>query len=152
MTIRQPPLPRWAVSFADLALLLLAFFVLLHAGSAREVAAAARSAFSGEPPPRALLDMEARLLFEPGEARLTPRARARLTAIGRAAGGRLLVESSGTDKGAARFDGWELSAARAAAIARTLEPGRSAADRVTILLVAERTPDHGQRIRVSRGR
>jgi hypothetical protein len=38
--------PRWAISFADLALLLLAFFVLLRAGDAAQVASAARAAFA----------------------------------------------------------------------------------------------------------
>ncbi len=129
--------PRWTVSFADLALLLLSFFILLHAGSAREVAAAARAAFSSQTAAEPLMEESAALLFEPGEARLRSDAKARLVGIGRAAvgGGRtLVVDSRGRDPAARRFDGWELAAARAAALARALNEGGIAEDRVRIVL------------------
>ena len=149
-------IPRWAISCADLALLLLAFFVLLHAGSARDVAAGARAAFSAEPIPRPLLREPAAALFEPGEARLRPFAHARLLRIGRdaAAGGRpLVVESEGRDPSARRFDGWELAAARAAALARALSEGGLTEDRVEIVL-PRRNEDNelkAQRLTVRRG-
>jgi len=130
-------LPRWAISFADLALLLLCFFALLHAGSARQVAAGARVAFSGERIPAPLLEERAASLFEPLEARLRPSAHARLLGIGaRAAqaGRSLSVESEGRDPAAHRFDGWELAAARAAALARALNEGGLAEDRIDIVL------------------
>lgn len=130
-------LPRWAISFADLALLLLAFFVLLHAGSARDVAAGARAAFSAEPLPRPLLKEEAAALFERGEARLRPYGYARLVRIGRESAGNgrsLIVESEGRDPAGRRFDGWELAAARSAALARALSEGGLSEDRVEILL------------------
>jgi flagellar motor protein MotB len=133
--------PRWTVSFADLALLLLSFFILLHAGSAREVAAGARAAFSSQTAAGPLLEESAASLFEPGEARLKSDARARLVGIGRAAGARgraLVVDSHGRDPAARRFDGWELAAARAAALARALAEGGVAEDRVSIVLPAGR--------------
>lgn len=145
-----PALPRWTVSFADLALLLLAFFVLLHAGGAREVAAGARAAFSSQPAEGPLLDESAASLFEPGEARLKAPAMARLVAIGgtAAAKGRsAVVESRGRDASARRFDGWELAAARAAALARALGEGGLAEERVRIVLPAGRD---GEEVREQR--
>lgn len=149
-------LPRWTVSFADLALLLLAFFILLHAGSAREVAAGARAAFSAEPPAGPLLDEAAAKLFEPGEARLTAAYRARLLGIGKAAaaaGRAVVVDSRGRDRGARRFDGWELAAARAAATARALNEGGVAEDEVRIVLPDSRDDKEaeGQRLVVRFG-
>ena len=61
--------PRWAISLADIMMLLLGFFILLQAGKATDVAAGARAAFSMEPQPRALLTTEAAALFEPGDPR-----------------------------------------------------------------------------------
>ena len=136
--------PRWTVSFADLALLLLSFFILLHAGSTREVAAGARAAFSSKPAAGPLLEERAASLFEPGEARLTSHAKAQLFAIARAAvasGRTLVIDSQGRDPAAQRFDGWELAAARAAALARALSEGGVAEDRVRIVLPAARGED-----------
>jgi hypothetical protein len=128
-------LPRWAISFADLALLLLAFFVLLHAGSAREVAAGARAAFGSGPVAGPVMDAEAERLFEHGEARLRPSAKAQLLKIGRGARGFLVVESVGRDPTARRFDAWELAAARAAALGRALVQGGVAEERIEIVLL-----------------
>ena len=139
--MRVRPVPRWTVSFADLALLLLSFFILLHTGSAREVAAGARAAFSSQSAPGPLLEEPAASLFEPGEARLKTDARARLVGMGRtaaAANRALVVDSQGRDPAARRFDGWELAAARAAALARALNEGGVAEDRVRIVLPAAR--------------
>jgi hypothetical protein len=72
------PVPRWAVSFADLGLLLLGCFVLLHAmESARPKAGAADAPRAEATPGRAYAASD---LFEPGEAVLRPEARIRLLA------------------------------------------------------------------------
>lgn len=129
--------PRWAISLADVMMLLLGFFVLLQAGNATDVAAGARAAFSMEPEARALLETEAAKLFEPGEARLRSGARQRIVGIGSAAAQAkrvVVVESHGRDPGARRFDGWELSAARAAAIARALEEGGMAESKLLVVM------------------
>ena len=139
--MKARPVPRWTVSFADLALLLLAFFILLHTRSAREVAAVGRAAFSSHAAAGPLLEESAASLFEPGEARLKPEVRARLIGIGKAAasaGRALVVDSQGRDPAARRFDGWELAAARAAALARVLSEAGVAEDRVRIVLPAGR--------------
>lgn len=144
--------PRWALSFADLTLLLLGFFVMLYASTAnmRDVAASTRAAFGGEASAAALLDGDAAAMFEPGEARLVTPARERLRAIGAratAAGWTLTVESVGRDATAHRFDGWELAAARAAAVARGLQDGGLAEDRVEIAMPS-RGPETGQRLTI----
>jgi flagellar motor protein MotB len=129
--------PRWAVSFADLTMLLLAFFVLLQAGNSRTVAAGARAAFANQAAAPALLDAPARRLFERGEARLTARARRDLLAIGRGAsrsGKLLVVESEGHEPSGGRFDAWELAAARAASLARALGEGGLGEEEITILM------------------
>jgi flagellar motor protein MotB len=129
--------PRWALSLADIMMLLLGFFVLLQAGNATDVAAGARAAFSMEPEARALLDTQAASLFEPGEARLRPAARERLAGIGSAAAQAkrvVVIESHGREAGARRFDGWELSAARAAALARALVGAGMTEERVLVVM------------------
>lgn len=120
--------PRWALSFADLCLLLLGFFVILHArqGQAGAVAHSMRAAFGDAVPAAAATDHRAALLFEPGEAVLTPPARRWLTGLGRqaaATGGQVLVVSAGRDPATARLDGWELAAARVAATGRAVREG-----------------------------
>lgn len=131
--------PRWMLSLADLALLLLGFFIILHASGSNlsAVTEGARAAFSGRPPAPPLLDAPAASLFEPGEARLKEAARARLLALGRQAKA-VTVESAGRDRGANRFDSWELAAARAAAVARTLRDGGAPEDKVRIVMASER--------------
>ena len=148
--------PRWATSFADLCLLLLAFFVMLHVaeGRGRAVLAGTRAALGGAAGGRALLlDAAADPLFESGEARLKAPARARLGALGRGAArgkGRIEVESAGRPQDAARFDGWELAAARAAALARAMEEGGLAAGRIDLVMPRGEPamPHGGQHIRV----
>lgn len=129
--------PRWRVSFADLALLLLCFFVLLHASDEKDVAAGARSAFSSAPAAGPLLEAPADDLFEKGEARLTRSARERIARAGNLAAGSkrpLLVESEGRDLGALRYDGWDLAAARAAALARALRESGLGDDRIAVVM------------------
>lgn len=148
--------PRWMVSLADIMMLLVGFFVLLRAGEATDVAAAARAAFASEPIKGPLLATNARDLFEPGEARLKTQARERIAGIGSAASqaGRILVvESHGRDPGARRFDTWELAAARAAALARALEGAGMADDRLQVVMPATVGEEaKGQRLIVRYGR
>jgi flagellar motor protein MotB len=121
--------PSWAISFADLCMLLLGFFVILHVQSGREtqVVQGIQQALGGRPVAAAEThDLDPARLFEPGEALLRPEAQAELTAIGSHAlrtGQHVRVESIGVDRATRRFDGWELAAARAAAIARAIQAG-----------------------------
>ena len=138
----RSPAARWATSFADLALLLLGFFILLYAGKAdvRAVAASAREALGSDQPAGGFIfDRPGADLFEPGEARLTDSAREALVAIGRNAardGKSVRIESLGRDPAARRFDGWELAAARAAAAARAVREGGVAEEKVEIVVPA----------------
>jgi flagellar motor protein MotB len=134
------PVPRWAVSFADLTMLLLAYFVLLHSTDERIVVAAAHAAFAGEPAAGPLVDGPADAWFEPGEARLLPQARLRLVAAARKAEseGHVVVESVGRAPAGSRFDGWELGAARAAAVARALADAGVEEGRIEITIPALR--------------
>lgn len=140
---------RWALSFADLCLLLLGFFVLLQARPDRQaLAQGLRSAF-GTPAP-ASVTWPAERLFEPGEALLTADARARIAAFARrAGGGAITIASRGTERGAARFDGWELAAARTAAVARAL--GAAGVGEARIRLAIDPATGGGQTIRLAAG-
>lgn len=132
--------PRWAMSLADLSLLLLGLFVILYVskGHVGDIAASTRAALHAPPGrPTAGLDRLAANLFEPGEARLKPRARAELIHIGRQAARakqNVRVESRGQDGDSRRFDGWELSAARAAAAARAIQQGGVPAEHIEIVV------------------
>ena len=137
------PVPRWAVSFADLTMLLLAFFVLLHAADERTLVTAAHTAFGSGEPGGPLLQAPADSLFERGEARLKPDARLRLVAAAHKAGpGRLAVESVGRPVAGSRFDGWELAAARAAALARALADAGVKESRIDIVMPPLRDRPH----------
>ena len=145
--------PRWALSFADLCLVLLGFVLLMQAqrGNPAAVTAGIREAFGA--PPLGGFDRIAAPLFEPGEAILRSPAHAELAAIGRRArssGGTVHIESIGTDTGSLRFDGWEIAAARAAAAARAVREGGLAADRIDVSVAATR--GRGQRLRITTGR
>lgn len=148
---------RWAISFADLTLLLLAFFVLLHASGARRDAmlSGLSQRFGGRPMP-AGVELRAADLFAPGEAMLTGPGRARLlSAVGPLMrGGRMIeVRSFGTGDGPdnRRFDQWDLAAARLGAVARALKGASVAADRLEIrgLDQADGRADAGQLIRIA---
>ena len=121
--------PVWAVSFADLCMLLLGFFVILHvqSGHQAQVVQGIKEALGGRPVAAAERhDIDPTHLFEQGEALLRPEANAELAAIGRNAlrtGSHVRIESIGADRATRRFDGWELAAARAAAIARAVQAG-----------------------------
>lgn len=118
--MKAVPVPRWAVSFADLILLLLGCFVLLHAmESARPKAATAT------PSPVESQSLQAAALFERGEARLTRAGEATLaTAARRWAGRDIRILGSGTGEDSGRLDRFELAAARTAAVARALRDTR----------------------------
>ena len=145
---------RWALSFADLCLVLLAFLLLLqaHKGNSAALGAGLRAAF-GAPPPR-LIEEPAAPLFEPGEAVLLDPARQRFAALGREAADRgalVHLDSIGTDSDARRFDAWELSAARTAAIARAMQSGGLAAGRIDLAIdgTGPSAAGQGQRVRVT---
>jgi flagellar motor protein MotB len=139
------PVPRWAVSFADLVLLLLGCFVLLHAMEA----APRGSAATGAAPAAGFY--RAADLFQPGEAVLKPDARALLQAEGRRLAGHAVgIVSTGAAEAGGRLDRFELSAARAAAVGRALQES-GVRDREIAIAVAESAdPDAGQKILVSR--
>jgi flagellar motor protein MotB len=138
------PVQRWAVSFADLGLLLLGCFVLLHAmESARPKAGAGATSVAREAG-----GYRAAALFQPGEAVLKPEARASLQAEGRRrAGHPLRIVSQGAAESGGRLDRFELSAARAAAVGRALREGGLAEGHLTIA-VADTDAGVGQTIAV----
>jgi len=147
------PLPRWAVSFADLVLLLLGCFVMLHAMEASRPKAAAgapatASIRSAPAPARAFSAAE---IFQAGEALLTPEARAALRAEGaRLAGHPVGIRSTGTGEEGGRLDRFELAAARAAAVARALREGGLAEGDIGISMGEAGTSGAGQSIAISR--
>jgi flagellar motor protein MotB len=139
---------RWALSFADLALLLLGFFVLLQAKpDASHLSAGLRAAFGARA--QAALQARADDWFEPGEAVLTPQGHKIIGNFARQVGaGALIVSSRGTEANAARFDGWELAAARTAAVARELSKTGIAADKLAVAI--DPATGGGQTIQITR--
>ena len=139
------PVPRWAVSFADLILLLLGCFVLLHAmeaarphGAAAPNAAPAASGYRADD------------LFQPGEALLKPEARALLAAEGRRLAGRpVRILSTGAAEAGGRLDRFELSAARAAAVGRALQQGGVRDGDVAIAMAEATSPGESQHLAIS---
>jgi hypothetical protein len=135
---------RWAVSFADLCLLLLGFLIIaqakpdpakLAAGIRSQAGLAARTETS----------FAAVRMFEPGEAVLTIAGRREIAAFAARAGKtRIRLQSSGADRATTRLDGWELAAARTAAVARALVAEGIAEDR--LLLSIDRADNHAQRL------
>lgn len=116
---------RWAISFADLLLLLLGFFVLLQASGQKRDAmlAEVRQQFGGRAI-RSGVELRAAELFLPGEAMLSEAGRARIARVAaelRTGQGSLEIRSQGTDPVHQRFDEWDLAAARLGAVARELK-------------------------------
>ncbi|MDO6416557.1 OmpA family protein [Sphingomonas sp. BIUV-7] len=139
---------RWAVSFADLCLLLLGFLILAQAKPDRAKLAAGMPDAPSAPPPEAAQLIAGRL-FEPGEALLTQAGRAQIAAFAARAGtgskgARIRLESLGADRATSRLDAWELAAARAAAVARALVSDGIGEER--ILLAIDRTEGRPQRL------
>lgn len=127
---------RWAISFADLLLLLLGFFVMLQASGQRRDAmlAQVRQQFGGRAVGRTV-EIRAADLFLPGEALLTEAGGIRLAAMAarlRSGQDRLEISSRGTDAARQRFDAWDLSAARLGAVARALKTGGIDGNRLVI--------------------
>lgn len=134
---------RWAISFADLCLLLLGFFVLLQANSSRQREVMNEIARQFGTPRDISERLVARQMFQPGEAMLTPAGMARLAAIARKHGretGAIEIHSIGQDRVTARYDGWDLAAARLGAVARALAVQGIDRRRITI-----RGLDQGQK-------
>jgi flagellar motor protein MotB len=126
------PVPRWAVSFADLFLLLLGCFVLLHAMEASRAPGGAGAITGGAGGGYRAAD-----LFQPGEAVLRPQARLLFQAQGRRlAGHQVRIVSAGTAEAGGRLDRFELSAARAAAVGRALQEG-GVRDRDVAIAIAD---------------
>ncbi|HYD14614.1 MAG TPA: flagellar motor protein MotB [Allosphingosinicella sp.] len=147
------PLPRWAVSFADLVLLLLGCFVMLHAMQASRPtgAGAAPVAARAAAPAAPVRAFSAAEVFQPGEALLRPEAREALRAEGgRLAGRPVRILSSGTGEEGGRLDRFELAAARAAAVGRALREGGLAERDIAIVMAESGTPGAGQTIAISR--
>ncbi len=144
------PLPRWAVSFADLLLLLLGCFVLLHAMEAQRSTAAAPMA-AGAPVAAPVRSFNASEVFQSGEALLTPEAREALRAEGgRLAGHSVRILSTGTGEDGGRLDRFELAAARTAAVGRALREGGLAEGQIGIAMGESGAPGAGQIIAISR--
>ncbi len=147
------PVPRWAVSFADLGLLLLGCFVLLHAMESARPKAAAGAPVADRAAPAAVpaRSFSAADVFQPGEALLTIEAREALRAEGaRLAGRAVTIRSSGTGEEGGRLDRFELAAARAAAIGRALREGGLTEGDITISMGETGVPGAGQTIAVAR--
>ena len=144
---------RWAISFADLLLLLLGCFVFLHAIEAARPTASAGSA--GTAPDASAgrvpaAELDAASLFEPGEARLTDAGRARIVAlVPGLRGAHVRVSSRGLGEGGGRLDRFELAAARSVAVSRALRAA-GLDERAIAVSFDEATGPGGQRIAISR--
>ena len=136
---------RWALSFADLCLLLLAFFVLLQANAAtRDQTLAGLNSYFGALQAPVQADVPADRLFQAGEALLSDEGRAALIRAARPllAGDRpIRIQSIGMAAGEHRFDAWDLSAARLGAVARALVAAGAAPARIRIAGLAEPDDD-----------
>ncbi|HEX7741654.1 MAG TPA: flagellar motor protein MotB [Sphingobium sp.] len=127
---------RWAISFADLLLLLLGFFVLLQASGQKRDAmlAEVRQQFGGRAM-RSGAELRADELFLPGEAMLSDRGKARIARVAaelRSGREGLEIRSQGADPVHERFDEWDLAAARLGAVARELKARGLTGDRLVI--------------------
>lgn len=142
-------MPRWAVSFADLGLLLLGCFVLLHAIESQRPKADAASAPSAAAPAGQVLAADS--LFETGEARLTDAGRTRILGIAVSLrGGGATVSGRGVGEAGSRLDRFELAAARTAAVARALREGGVAEQTIAVRVDNAPAGRPGQTIAVAR--
>ena len=148
---------RWVMSFADLTLLLLGFFVLLQAQATDKLkmAAGIRGAFGGNGAGTPPQGFAAATLFESGEAILKPGEVDRFGRIGAAAarkGERIIIASQGHDGKSARLDSWELAAARTTAIARAIRAGGLPESLIEVTIPPMRNGDDssGQKINIQR--
>jgi flagellar motor protein MotB len=147
--MKATPVPRWAISFADLVLLLLGCFVFLHAIEASHRRRAAQSpVFVPPAAPGAVI--EASSAFENGDARLTARARAQVQQLAASFGSRpVLVTSRGVAESGSRLDRFELAAARSMAVARALRAGGVAEGAISVRFDEQVEQGHGQVIELS---
>ena len=148
---------RWAISFADLLLLLLGFFVLLQASGQKRDAmlAQVRQQFGARTVAKDV-ELRAAALFLPGEALLSDKGRAQLRRVAaglRSGGGGLDISSQGTEPARERFDEWDLAAARLGAVARELKAQGLAGGRLRMrgLDQMDGSTGKGQIIRIGRG-
>ena len=146
---------RWAISFADLALLLLGFFVLLQASGSRsaQVLSGVRAQFGARAMAKAE-EWRAVALFVPGEAMLSEAGLAQIRAAALRAlarGGSVELASAGQDRGTERFDSWDLAAARLGAVARALTASGIGDNQLIIRGLDQRAGGSGQVIRVAPG-
>lgn len=126
---------RWALSFADLALLLLGFFVLLQASNGRQQEVVRGVAREFGAPAVHMDRFVARNLFQPGEALLSVAGEAQVAKLAKQyKSGKAIIEirSVGLDRASQRFDSWDLAAARVGAVARALSAQGVARNRVII--------------------
>lgn len=126
---------RWALSFADLALLLLGFFVLLQASNGRQQEVVRGVAREFGAPAVHTDRLVARTLFQPGEALLSPAGDTQIAKVGaryRATKATIEIRSIGLDPASQRFDSWDLAAARVGALARALAEQGIARNRIVI--------------------
>lgn len=143
------------MSFADLCILLLGFFVMLQATSNRksEVVAGIHKAFGSDSRRAAEhRNLDPDRLFQPGEAVFRTGARATVAATAQRArllDARVRIESIGSDRGTNRFDGWELAAARTAAVARAIQAQGVAASAIEISIPQMTGPHAGDRQRIA---
>jgi hypothetical protein len=135
--------PRWAISFADLSLVLIGCFAMQHAMRSPQAPPAKATE---DTLLRASAEFVAEELFEPGEARLTAAGRSRLAALAATMDGhRIAVASRGMDGGGGRLDAFELAAARTAAVARELGADQR---RLSTVVGSDGEAPPGQRISV----
>ncbi|NIJ08986.1 hypothetical protein FHS31_002616 [Sphingomonas vulcanisoli] len=138
---------RWALSFADLCLLLLGFMIILVARPDGAALAGGLRSAMGDKGTRA--EQPAAAWFDSGEAVLNTNGQRFVRDFARGAGGaHIRLTSHGTDDQSARFDGWELAAARLAAVARALQAANVPA--ANIALSIDGASGGGQRIGLER--
>lgn len=200
---------RWTVSYIDLLMTILGFFVLLYAREhdPKEVADSLRSAFNHEdhnrqknngaggnalqsdvnktaPPAGAMKandtntsnakddnksttdncltktgaacptqDFLADDLFSPQDAILTDKGKATLAQFAKKAvraSAYFMIESHGIGNGTARFDKWELAAARTASVARQLKSSGVDEDHLKIMMAPDNPlADNGQHLLIT---